>query len=183
MGGIWTFFPIINALHLASGSPNDPNILGNFLNHLTGHNYVRVETTDGTVDRNEVQGQGSAANLPKHQSTSNKGRHISSSGISPPSEIESPPPPEEMKLDDDKDDLYFQSCSSVTDGVQSALFDSANSARFPQGNISPYVVNDPKFRLSWTLMTYSFGSVNSKVTKNFTNLVLAFTSVCNAVAP
>jgi hypothetical protein len=56
---------IMNALHLASGAPNDPNILGHFLNHLTGHSYVRVDSTDadGNVQRNEAQGWGSAADL------------------------------------------------------------------------------------------------------------------------
>ena len=54
---------IMNALHLASGAPNDPNILGHFLNHLTGHSYVRVDSTDGNVQRNEAQGQGSVADL------------------------------------------------------------------------------------------------------------------------
>ena len=136
----------MNALHLASGAPNDPNNLGHFLNHLTGHSYVRVDSTDadGNVQRNEAQGWGSAADLSKDQFTSSKGHHISSSGISPPSERESPPPPKELKLDDDTDDQSFRSCSNSVsaDGVQSSLFGSADSARFPQGNTF-YVANDP----------------------------------------
>ena len=158
---------MINALHLASGAPNDPNILGHFLNHLTGHSYVRVDSTDGNVQRNEAQGQGSVADLPKDKFTSSKGQHIPSSGLSPPSERESPPPHEELKVDDDTDEESFLSCSNNSvsaDGVQeSALFDSAECARFPQGNTS-YIVNDPSFRLSWTMMTYGFGAVNSKGT-------------------
>ena len=59
-----------------------------------------------------------------------------------------------MKSDDDEDQHSYQTCSSGHNVVHSALFDSADSARFPQGDISPYVVNDPKFRLSWTMMTY-----------------------------
>ena len=51
-----------------------------------------------------------------------------------------------MKSDDDKDQHSYQTCSSGHNVVHSALFDSADSARFPQGDISPYVVNDPKFR-------------------------------------
>ena len=160
----WCNF-IMNALHLASGASNDPNILGHFLNHLTGHSYVRVDSTDadGNVQRNEAQGRGYAADFSKDQFTSSKGHHISSSGISPPSERESPPPPKELKLDDDTDDQSFRSCSNsvIADGVQSALFGSADSARFPQGN-TLYVVNDPTFRLSWTMMTYGFNSANSK---------------------
>jgi hypothetical protein len=63
--------------------------------------------------------------------------------------------------DDDEDQHSYQTCSSGHDGVHSALFDSADSARFPQCDISPYVVNDPKFRLSWTMMTYGFNCVNA----------------------
>lgn len=41
----WCNF-IINALHIASGEFGDTNILAQFLSHVTGQNFVRVNTTN-----------------------------------------------------------------------------------------------------------------------------------------
>jgi hypothetical protein len=80
----------------------------------------------------------------------------------PQEKNELPSSVDEMKSDDDEDQHSYQTCSSGHNVIHAALFDSADSARFPQGDISPYVVNDHKFRLSWTMMTYGFNCVNAK---------------------
>ena len=80
------------------------------------------------------------------------------------------------------DDELYQTCSSGHNVVHSALFDSADSARFPQGDISPYVVNDPKFRLSWTMLTYGYGHVNANGERRLQQFVSEFTSVPVLVA-
>ena len=154
----WCNF-MINALHLASGAPDDTNILAQFLSHITGQNFVRINITDDNVQTNE-----GSADSPEHQSNQSISRNahpIPSVGISSSPIIELPSSVDEMKSDDDEDQHSYQTCSSGHNVVHSALFDSADSARFPQGDISPYVVNDPKFRLSWTMMTYGYGHVNA----------------------
>ncbi len=63
----WCNF-IINAMHLASGAPsgcicfraNKITALGHFVNHITGHNYVMVDTTDDNVQTNQGQDEASA---------------------------------------------------------------------------------------------------------------------------
>jgi hypothetical protein len=155
-------------LHLASGAPGDTNILAQFLSHITGQNFVRINITDDNVQTNE-----GSADSPEHQSNQSISRNahpIPSVGISSSPKIELPSSVDEMKSDDES----YQTCSSGHNVVHSALFDSADSARFPQGDISPYVVNDPKFRLSWTMMPM--------VSEDFSNFVLVFTSVPVLVA-
>jgi hypothetical protein len=44
----WCNF-IINALHLASGSPGNLNLLAQFLSQLIGHQFSRVDTSGGDV--------------------------------------------------------------------------------------------------------------------------------------
>ena len=167
---------MINALHLASGAPDDTNILAQFLSHITGQNFVRINITDDNVQTNE-----GSADSPEHQSNQSISRNshpIPSVGISSPPKIELPSSVDEMKSDDES----YQTCSSGHNVVHSALFDSADSARFPQGDISPYVVNDPKFRLSWTMMTYGYGHVNANGERRLQQFVLVFTSVPVLVA-
>ena len=180
----WCNF-MINALHLASGAPGDTNILAQFLSHITGQNFVRINVTDDNVQTNE-----GSADSPEHQSNQSISRNshpIPSVGISSPPKIELPSSVDEMKSDDES----YQTCSSGHNVVHSALFDSADSARFPQGDISPYVVNDPKFRLSWTMMTYGFNCVNANGERRLQQFCLGIYKcpsagckfVQNAVAP
>jgi hypothetical protein len=67
----------------------------------------------------------------------------------------------ESRLDDDE--MSYKSCIMEHED-DTMLFDSADTARFPQGDLPPYVINDPEFKLSWTMMTYGYGrpSANAK---------------------
>ena len=66
-------------------------------------------------------------------------------------------------MNEEEDDASFHSCSSGNNDVGSlAMHVTADSARFPQGNLPPYVVKDPKFRLSWTMMTYGYNTKKNK---------------------
>jgi hypothetical protein len=68
----WCNF-IINALHLASGAPEDPNLLAQFLSQLTGHQFSRVDASGG-----DVQNEGSENDSNKNQSFQNNGHPTSS---------------------------------------------------------------------------------------------------------
>ena len=65
---------------------------------------------------------------------------------------------ERSKLDED--DHSYKSCASTQED-DDVLFDSAHTARFLQGDQPSYVIDDPKFKLSWTTMTYGYGHANS----------------------
>ena len=65
----WCNF-IINALHLASRAPGDTNILAQFLSHMTGQNFVRVNITDDNVQTNE-----GSADSHEHQSNKSISRN------------------------------------------------------------------------------------------------------------
>jgi hypothetical protein len=139
----WCYF-MINALHLASRAPGDTNILAQFLSHITGQNFVRVNITDDNVQTNA-----GSADSPEHQSnqsTSRNAHPIPSVGISSPPKIDLPSSVDEMKSDDDEDQHSYQTCSIGHNVVHSALFDSADSARFPQGDISPVNKVPPQTR-------------------------------------
>ena len=96
---------------------------------------------------------------------------------------------EESKLDDDDDDddISYQSCVSVGHGDDTVLVDSAHTARFPQGNLAPYVINDPEFKLSWTMMTYGYKYIRKKGEIEFSMAYKCPTTDCkfvsNALAP
>ncbi len=47
----WSTF-IINALHLSSGAPDDPNILGQFMTQVTGHQFIMVDTNTSDSQNN-----------------------------------------------------------------------------------------------------------------------------------
>ena len=47
--GISWYNFITNALHLALRVPDDPNILGQFLTQVTGHQFVMADTNNGMV--------------------------------------------------------------------------------------------------------------------------------------
>ena len=116
---------------------------------------MRINVNDDNVQTNE--GSADSTEHQSNQSISRNSHPIPSVGISSPPKIELPFSVDERNSDDES----YQTCSSGHNVVHSALFDSADSARFPQGDISPYVVNDPKFRLSWTMMTYGHNCVNA----------------------
>lgn len=137
----WLNF-ITNALNLASNEPDSPDILLQFLGQLTGQRLARVESNDGDVP--------SSGDLPTHQSDS--------CPTSPGVTLQS-----EDKMNEVDSDSSFHSCSSGNTVVGSlAMHDNADSARFPQGNLPPYVVKDPMFRLSWTMMTYGRDTKKNK---------------------
>ena len=130
----WLNF-ITNALNLASNEPDNPDILLQFLGQLTGQRLARVESNVGGVLSSD-----SDLPQPKHQSNTDQ-KAESEDGMN----------------EEEDDSSSFHLCSSGNYAVGSlAIHDNADSARFPQGNLPPYVVEDPKFRLSWTMMTYGF---------------------------
>jgi hypothetical protein len=136
----WCNF-IINALHLATGVIEDPNLLAQFLSQLTGHQFIRVDTSGG-----DVQNEGSENNYHKNQSFQYNGHPTSSVEMFSQPENKATPSAEELKLDDDENS--YKLCSSGHGDNPLLLFNSADTARFPQGDLSPYAINGPKFKLS-----------------------------------
>jgi hypothetical protein len=70
----------------------------------------------------------------------------------------------------DEDDASYKSCISANDTL---LFDNADRARFPQGTLS-YAINHPKFKPSWTMITYALNRLIPDVFT--TRAVLAYSS-------
>jgi hypothetical protein len=114
----------------------------------------RVKSNNGDVPSND--------DLPKHQSIScptSPDVTSSQSQFDKKSTQKSNLAESEDGMNEDEDDASFHSCSSGDNDVGSlAMHVTADSARFPQGNLPPYVVQDPKFRLSWTMMTYGYNT-------------------------
>ena len=160
-GFSWYNF-ITNALHLALRVPDDPNILGQFLTRVTGHQFVMVDTnTNGDqVNSNPISSDSTSPSpgIKQSDQTVRSGVDVTDSNPIPPESIPPGADTERSKLDDD--DHSYQSCASAH-GDDDVLFDCGHTFRFPQGDQPSYVVNDPKFKLSWTMMTYGYGRANS----------------------
>jgi hypothetical protein len=104
----------------------------------------RVKSNNGDVPSND--------DLPKHQSIScPTSPDVTSSQFDKKSSQKSNLAESEDGMNEEEDDSSsFHSCSSGNYAVGSlAMHVTADSARFPQGNLPPYVVKDPNFRLSW----------------------------------
>jgi len=155
---------ITNALHLALRVPDDPNILGQFLTRVTGHQFVMADNTSNSdqVNSNPIS-SGSTSPSPGIKQSNPTVRSGVDATDSNPISSDSVPPgagADTKRSNLDEDDHSYKSCASAHEDDE-VLFDSAHTARFPQGDQPPYVINDPKFKLSWTMMTYGYGHVNS----------------------
>jgi hypothetical protein len=124
------------------------------LSQLTGHQFSRVDASGG-----DVQNEGSENDSKKNQSFKNNGHPTSSVVMFSPPENMVTPSAEDSKLDDDENS--YKLCSIGHGDNPLLLFDSADTAKFPQEDLSPYVINDPKLKLSWTMMTYGYGRLHS----------------------
>ena len=163
---------ITNALNLASNEPDNPDIILQFMSQLTGQRLVRVDSNDGDVPSNVGRVHSNNVDVPSNvgRVDSNNGdvlsngdlpKHQSNSCCTTPggtsSQFDKKFTLTESGdgMNEKEDDSSFHSPSGGNNVVGSlGLHDNADSVRFPQGNLPPYVVDDPKFRLSWTMMTY-----------------------------
>ena len=170
---------IINALSLASNEPDNPDIMLQFMSQLTGQRLVRVDSNDGDVPSNVGRVHSNNVDVPSNvgRVDSNNGdvlsngdlpKHQSNSCCTTPggtsSQFDKKFTLTESGdgMNEKEDDSSFHSPSGGNNVVGSlGLHDNADSVRFPQGNLPPYVVDDPKFRLSWTMMTYGHNCVNA----------------------
>jgi hypothetical protein len=122
-GFSWYNF-ITNALHLALRVPDDPNILGQFLTRVTGHQFVMVDTnTNGDqVNSNPISSDSTSPSpgIKQSDQTVRSGVDVTDSNPIPPESIPPGADTERSKLDDD--DHSYQSCASAH-GDDDVLFD------------------------------------------------------------
>ena len=133
-GFSWYNF-ITNALHLALRVPDDPNILGQFLTRVTGHQFVMADTnTNGDqVNSNPISSDSTSPSpgIKQSDQTVRSGVDVTDSNPIPSDSIPPGAHTERSKLDDD--DHSYKSCAS-THGDDDVLFDCAHTFRFPQGD-------------------------------------------------